>query len=138
MQKIIINQMERTIVITKAFYKKACMYGTNEYYDLQKAISENRDYRIVFKTSEKKTYHGLTLERMKEYIKTQPDCEENLKSFEAVKKVAKTKGALYPLTKKWFLERFKDYKLNEITSDEQEKLMESDERQENAGLKIAA
>lgn len=138
MTKITVNSIEGTIVITKAFYKKACMYGTNEYYDLQKAMSENKDFRIEFKTSEKKTYHGLTLERMEEYIKTQPDCEENLKSFEAVKKVAKTKGALYPLTKKWFLERFKDYKLNKITSDEQEKLMESNERQENAGLKVAA
>lgn len=40
---------------------------------------------------------------MNEYIETQPNSEKRLIEFAAIQKVAKTKGALYPLTKKWFL-----------------------------------
>ena len=55
---------------------------------------------------------------MAEYINTQPNSEANLKEFEAVMKVAEAKGSKYPLTKKWFLEKFPKYKKNEVSDKE--------------------
>ena len=115
---ITVNAIAKEIVITKSFYKKASAYGTDEYKLLKEVMRENEGFEIVFKKSEgKKTYNGLSFDRMEEYIKTQANSEENLKEYEAIKKVAKAKGGLYPLTKQWFLAKFKDYK-GEITENE--------------------
>ena len=56
---------------------------------------------------------------MEKYIiDTQPDSETALKKFEAVKRVAKAKNAYYPLTKKWFLKAYPDFKKEGITDEE--------------------
>ena len=117
-KKIRINVIEGTITISKAFYKKASNYGTAEYKELRNVMSENPTFKIVFKTIDKKSYNGLTFERMAEYINTQPNSEANMKEFEAVMKVAEAKGSKYPLTKKWFLATFPEYKLNEVSDKE--------------------
>ena len=100
---IIVNHEDNTLIISKAFYKKASVFGSTEYYELRKAKMENEGYSIEFKTFDKKTYHGLSFKTMEEYIKTQPDSENRLMEFEAVKEIAEIKGSKYPLTKKWFL-----------------------------------
>ena len=115
---ITIDPINKTITISKAFYKKATVYGSNEYNELRAATSENPSFNIEFKTSEKKTYHGLSFSRMKEYIKTQPDSETRLIEFETVKEIAKAKGSQYPLTKKWFLLTYSEYKESNVSEDE--------------------
>lgn len=55
---------------------------------------------------------------MEAYIITQPNSEANLKEFAAVKIIAEAKGSKYPLTKKWFLQTFPEYKLNEVSEKE--------------------
>lgn len=119
---ITINAIENTIIVSKAFYKKASAYGSAEYKELRNAILDNPNAQIIFKTSDKKTYKALTFKVMEAYIKTQPDSDKMLKKFEAVKRVAKAKGSLYPLTKKWFLKAYPDYKVNEVSEAEAEKL----------------
>lgn len=117
-KNVTVNVIERTITISKAYYKKASIYGSSEYKELREVMSENATFKIVFKTIDKKTYNGLNFERMAEYINTQPNSEANLKEFEAVMKVAEAKGSKYPLTKKWFLATFPEYKLNEVSDKE--------------------
>ena len=56
--------------------------------------------------------------RMVAYIKTQANSEENLRTMERVMLIAEAKGAKYPLTKKWFLETFPEYKENEVSKEE--------------------
>ena len=119
---ISIDAIEKTIGISKAFYKKASIYGSNEYEALRSAMLENHTFKIVFKTIEKKTYGGLTFQKMMDYIKTQPDSDKMLVKFNAVQRIAKAKGSLYPLTKKWFLNTYPAYKLNEVIEDEAKKL----------------
>ena len=109
---ITVNRMENTIEVSKAFYNKACKYGTPEYEMLTEATAQNPTFKIVFKAAKKKTYGGLTLERMQGYILTQPDSEKRLEEFKMIQEVAEAKGAKYPLTKKWFFATFKDYKEN--------------------------
>ena len=53
---IIVNSIESTITVSKAFYKKASVYGTAEYAELHNAVRENPTFKIVFKVVEKKTY----------------------------------------------------------------------------------
>lgn len=107
------NHIEKTIIGTKSAIKRASVLGSDEYKILNKMMKEQPTYTVsekIFnkKVESKKTYNGLTLSKMEEFIKTQPNSEENIVLFEAVKKVAKARNALYPLTKQWFLEKF-DY-----------------------------
>lgn len=128
---ITINPIEGTITVSEAFYKRASKYGTAEYKALRDAMNENPTFDVVFKTSEKKSYKGLTFKRMEAYIKTQPNSEANLKEFEAVKVVAEAKGSKYPLTKNWFLNKFPEYKNNEVSANEMETTMNKSEHNTN-------
>jgi hypothetical protein len=119
---ITINAIENTITISKAFYKKASVFGSAEYKELRSAIKDNPTAEIIFKTSDKKTYKALTFKVMEAYIKTQTDSEMMLAKFEAVQRVAKAKGSLYPLTKQWFLKSFPAYKENEVSEAEAKNL----------------
>lgn len=117
-----VNAIENTITVSKAFYKKASAFGSAEYIALREAMQDNPTFKIAFKTIEKKTYNGLTFEKMMDYIKTQPDSDKMLIKFAAVQRIAKAKGSLYPLTKKWFLNTFPAYKVNEVIEAEAKKL----------------
>lgn len=125
-QNVTVDHIEKTITFSKAFYKKASNPKTAEYRLLRTAINENPTYKVDFKTADKKTYKGLNIAKMKAYIETQPNSEENLKSLDRVIEVAETKGSKYPLIKKWFLEKFPNYKLSEVTSEEMKKDSENE------------
>lgn len=119
---IIIDPINSTITITEAYYKKACTYGTSEYYEFRKVLKENQGFDVVRKKSNKRTYKNLTFQVMEDYINTQPNSKEMLITFEAVKKIAKAKNSEYPLTKKWFLKNYPEYKENEIQKKESAEL----------------
>ncbi len=135
---ITINAIEKNIIVSKAFYNKASKYGTTEYNELRSAMIENPEYKIVFKTVEKKTYGGLTFKAMEAYIKTQKDSEKTLKEFAAVRVVAKAKGSEYPLTKKWFLNTFPAFKADDVSKSETETLMNVSEEDKNNSVKKAS
>lgn len=116
---IVVDGMNKALVMTKAFYKKACLFGSEEYYELRKAQAENEGFEIVFKFADKETHRGLTFKRMADYIKTQPDADARMMEFEAVQKIAKAKGAMYPLTKEWFFLTYPQFKKDEVSADEQ-------------------
>ena len=110
-----INAIAKTITVSKSFFKKASSYGSAEYEALRSAMNDNPGFKIVFKTTERNDHNGLTFRVMEEYIMSQPNAEVNLKKFEAVKRIAKAKNGLYPLTKNWFLKTFSDYLEKEIS-----------------------
>ena len=118
---------QETIFVSKAFHKRASIYGTNEFETLHSAIQET-GYSVAFLTVQKKSYRGLSFERMEAYIITQPNSEANLKEFAAVKIIAEAKGSKYPLTKKWFLQTFPEYKLNEVSEKETETSLNNSEQ----------
>ena len=70
----------RTIVATKATLKKASNPTTDEYKVLIKMIEGQPTFRVVEKTiknsGNKKTYKGLTLKMMMDYISDQKNSEE--------------------------------------------------------------
>lgn len=110
---------EKSLNMTKSFYNKACKIGSAEYKELRAAMADNPDYKINIVTNDKKrSYRTLTIERMRAYIETQPNSKENLLTLDRVIKVAEAKGAKYPLTKKWFLETFPEYKECAVSDNE--------------------
>lgn len=118
------NFIEKTIVGSNASIKRANSGIGNEYTQLCKMLAEHPDFKVVPKDIKenhgKKKYNGLTFDRMKEFISTQPDSENKLKVFEKVLQINETKGAKYPLTKKWFLSKYPEYKDNNtVVSDEE-------------------
>ncbi len=112
------NHINNTLSFSKSFYKKACMVGSDEYKALRTAMGENPTYTLnILDNPNKNTYRELTFAKMREYIATQANAEENLRTLDRVIKIAEAKGAKYPLTKKWFLANFPEYKM-EITAGE--------------------
>ena len=116
--------INKAIVGTKTAIRKANAGNTPEYRELCKKLAEHPNFNVVEKVikenTEKKKYHGLTFKKMREYIETKPNNEDKIKEFDAVMKVADAKGAKYPLTKKWFLKNFPEYKENAVELSEDE------------------
>lgn len=109
---ISIDFLNNTLNLTKSFYKKACKVGSPEYQELRQAMSDNPTFDINFvENAIKTTYGKLTFDRMMAYIETQANSEDNLRMMQRVMAIAEAKGAKYPLTKKWFLETFPEYKM---------------------------
>ena len=126
--------IKKAIVGSKAAISRANSGKGNEYIELSKMLAEHPDFNVVPKEIEvnenKKKYNGLTFKRMKEYIALHEDGENVLEYFEQVMKVAEAKGAKYPITKKWFLKKFPEYKLNEAV------LFSEEEMRKNAESEI--
>ena len=114
--------VNKTIVGTKSAINRANKGMSPEYDMLCKMLADHPDFTVAEKLikhkEDKKKYKGLTLRRMKEYIETQPNSKERLIEFAAIQKIAAAKGAKYPLTKKWFLATFPEFKENEVSEAE--------------------
>ena len=109
-----INYNENAIIVTKAFLKEAGVYNSEAYNILKGLRADLPNFEIkqreIKKNSNKKTYGKLTYERMEEYIVFVEGKETaTLKEFETVKKMATFKASPYAFTKKWFLDRYKDF-----------------------------
>ena len=116
------NFVNKTIVGTKSAINRANKGMKPEYGMLCEMLAEHPDFTVAEKQinhkADKKKYNGLTLPRMEAYIETQPNSKERLIEFAAIEKVAATKGAKYPLTKKWFLVTFPEFKENNVSKAE--------------------
>lgn len=120
------NFVAKTIEGTKSAISRANKGMNPEFKELCEMIKAQPTFTITVKVINQKEgkekYHDLTFERMKLYISLQTDAEKKLAEFEAIKKVAKAKGAMYPLTKKWFINTYKNYKESDIAKMESAEL----------------
>ena len=98
--------------VTKAFEKKACVFGTEEF-------KLWREYKAMFpkaqmvtkkikKSENQKKRRNRTYENMEEYIKTLAD-EAVEAEFKTIKKRSKIQTSPYQFVLDWFEERFKGY-----------------------------
>ena len=109
-----INYNENAIIVSKAFLKEAGVYSTEAYNILKGLRADLPDFKIeqkeIKKNPNKKTYGKLTYERMEKYIIfVEGEDTATLKEFETVKIMATFKASPYAYTKKWFLEKYKDF-----------------------------
>lgn len=121
------NFTAKAIVGSNRSIQRANIGLEPEYSELVSMLAAQPTFtvtpKVINQKKDKKTYSNLTISRMREYIKTQPDAEEKIIEFEAVQKVAKAKGATYPLTKKWFLKTYPEYTTKDISSAQTEALV---------------
>ena len=121
MNTIKINAAARTIEMTKAFSKKAYVYGTEEYMMLQNARKDYPNFTPTVKVATKKSVNknnGLTYEYMKDYISKLADDEkkasvlDNYRTLRGLdendEQIAESED--YDTIKKWFLGTFPEIK----------------------------
>ena len=106
--------LNQKIIGTKASFNKASKGFGPEYEELTAKMAAHSDFKLVVKeqkvktTRAKRTYDGMDYTFMKDYIATFEDASM-VKEYEAVKKMAEDCGTkVYPLTKKWFVDKFRD------------------------------
>lgn len=121
-----INAAKKEIIITKKFEKAANTIGSKEYSDLVTLMRDFPEFRItvkeIKKKANKKTYSGLTIDEMKRFVGTRSEKETEV--FEKVIEIAKHKKGSYAVTKKWFLNHYKNEYEKELEALEIEKEMQ--------------
>lgn len=100
-------------LVTKAFEKKACIFGTDEF-------KRWREYKALFpkaqmvtksikKNPNQKTRRNMTFENMEAYIATQPDAKALKKEFETIKQRSQIQKSPYQYVLSWFEAKFEGY-----------------------------
>ena len=119
-RKFTVDFAAKEIKCSKKAYERACKGMEPEYTELCELVKRHPIFNVKVKTASetatKNMYRNLTFPKMREYIKTQPNSEENLAEMEMVIEIAEAKNAKYPLTKKWFLAKFPEYKEKEAAA----------------------
>lgn len=132
------NFVNKTIIGSKAAINRANKGINPEYSELTSMLAAHPTFNVVEKAikknDDKKTFSGLTIETMKSYILTLDNSKAKLIEFEAIQKVAKAKGAMYPLTKKWFLHTYPEFKNSELalSAEELKKVKAAEKEAEKA------
>lgn len=106
-----LKHAKKSIVLTKAFAKKAGIIGSPEYNVMLTLRKDFADYSIRYKkikkNATKKTYKGLTFKEMERYLTE--NYENNIvQQFCKVKHIAECRQDRYAVVKKWFLDNFQE------------------------------
>ncbi len=120
----------KAIVVSATTLKKTRNPDSPECKALMRMLAEHPDFCVaekeVKKKSGKQTYKGLTFTRMADYIQMQANSVEELRKYEAVRRIAKIKGSEYALTKKWFLNAYPAYKERAVVEQEMDEVIQAE------------
>ena len=104
---------DTTAQVTKAFEKKACIFGTEEFKLWREYKKECPNARMVTKSIKKnpnqKNRRNMTFENMEAYIATQPDAKALKKEFETIKQRSQIQKSPYQYVLSWFEAKFEGY-----------------------------
>lgn len=109
---IMIDVPNKQIRITRRFSLKAGTVGTAEFQKLVAARKIYPEFPVVVRTIEKKadkrTYHGWTYDKMRDFIKALKGNDSiEVAEFDGFCETAKSMpGEPYPHVKHWFLEKY--------------------------------
>ena len=101
--------------VTKAFEKKACIFGTEEFklWREYKAMFPNAKMvtKTIKKNEHQKRRRNKKFENMEEFIKTLPEKEREdaMAEYEYIKQRSKIQTCPYQYVLDWFETRFKGY-----------------------------
>ena len=104
---------ENTARVTKAFMKRANIFGTDEF-------KLWREYKVAFpnakmttksikKNPDRKTNRNLTYQNMEKFLGTLPEAEELLTQFKVIKTRSCTQNYPYRFVLEWFEEKVSGY-----------------------------
>lgn len=133
MSNIIINTRKNAIEITKAFNKKASIFGSEEYKMLKEAKADFPTYRVVVKTPSKRTLENrITMNDIICYVKkTSGEDSKEMKTLQELRgKSLKEAGDIFEIEetanytdiKKWFFATYSE--LAEKTEKRQKRIDE--------------
>ena len=109
----IIYVNDTTARVTKAFEKKACIFGTEEFKLWREYKKEFPNAKMVTKSINKnpnqKTRRNMTFKNMEEYIKTQPNAKELEEEFKTIKQRSKIQKSPYQYVLSWFEAQFEGF-----------------------------
>ena len=104
---------ETSAQVTKAFEKKACIFGTEEFKLWREYKKEFPKAKMVTKsikkTPDQKNRRNMTFENMEAYIATQPDAKALKKEFETIKQRSQIQKSPYQYVLSWFEAKFEGY-----------------------------
>ena len=104
---------DKTAQVTKAFEKKACIFGTDEFKLWREYKKEFPNAKMVTKSINKnpnqKTRRNMTFDNMEAYIATQDKAEELMEEYETIKKRSKIQKSPYQYVLSWFEAKFEGF-----------------------------
>ena len=104
---------DTTAQVSKAFEKKACIFGTEEFKLWREYKKEFPNAKMVTKSikknTEQKNRRNMTFANMKAYIATQPNAEELKKEFETIKQRSQIQKSPYQYVLSWFEAKFQGF-----------------------------
>ena len=104
---------EETAQVTKAFEKKACIYGTDEFKlwrEYKKEFPKAKmQTKSIKKNPDQKNRRNMTYPNMEAYIKTQPNRDELLNEYKTIKERSKIQTSPYQYVLNWFEGKFDGY-----------------------------
>ena len=117
-KKPVINHINKTIIVSDAFYKASANPFSNEFRDLMKLREVLPGYEVITRSHRKprnteKTPNipkFVSYDKMKKYINLLPDSEKLLNQLQLVKKFAECRRNSASIVFKWFNDTFPDYR----------------------------
>ena len=104
---------DTTAQVTKAFEKKACIFGTEEFkrWREDKALFPKAKMvtKSIKKNPDQKNRRNMTFANMKAYIATQPNAKELEEEFKTIKQRSKIQKSPYQYVLSWFEAKFEGY-----------------------------
>ena len=104
---------EETAQVTKAFEKKACIYGTDEFKlwrEYKKEFPKAKmQTKSIKKNPNQKNRRNMTYPNMEAFIKTQPNRDELLNEYKTIKERSKIQTSPYQYVLTWFEGKFDGY-----------------------------
>ena len=104
---------DTTAQVTKAFEKKACIFGTEEFKLWREYKKEFPKAKMVTKSIKKnpdqKNRRNMTFANMKAYIATLPNAKELEEEFKTIKQRSKIQKSPYQYVLSWFEAKFDGY-----------------------------
>ena len=101
------------VLVTKAFEKKARIYGTEEFKKWRELKKEFPEAEMVTKAkredNRKVKTKNMTYENMRIFIKEQDSADELMKEFESLLKSSKIQTSPYRAVLAWFCKTFEGY-----------------------------
>lgn len=102
-----------TAQVTKAFAKKAVIFGTEEYKLWREYLKDFPSAQMVTKTikkkDDKKSTKNMTYENMETYISIQKDAKKLLEEYKKQKQLSKIQTSPYHYMVEWFKNTFENY-----------------------------
>ena len=113
MKKSIVFVSETEAQVTKAFQKKANIFGTDEFKLWREYLKIYPDAKMTTKSIKKnpvrKTNRNLTYLNMEKFLGTLPEAEKLLTQFKVIKTRSCTQNYPYRFVLEWFEERVSGY-----------------------------